>query len=575
MLGLDLLFGRSGSGSSALANFTADDTSVDTATAVTFSYTGGGSVDAYLWDFGDGNSSTSASPSHTYAVTGSYTVTLTVVLAAGAGTKSKMRRNYIAVWTPAAGAVTPEAWLTSGPTWQFTDASAVVPITAGDLVRRWLDRSGNGHHLSQATAANRPTGVNETEAGGWTLFFGPASDRLLFDTPWPQAYPLYVYARVRPVTADGYQMLLENSDYTHGPFLYLQATGFAQVAGVTPTATGPSIAPLIREQDVVFRFRVSATDAGVRVDRAAEALTACTPDGSVNWLAVGDDLFGQDLQGYLRELLIYQGSAIDPTLDSQILTYLGQPATPAAYPYSTSGSIAGDAWELHPAANRDPSAPLVIYCHLAGGNEASVYGSPPYPHRSAINELRVAGYAVAAGYFQNDAWGNQTALDRVSALYSLLTGGTRETPSRVILLGESMGGLTALLCLADPRFAAVKGAYLWMPVCNLRNMFDSTPAFKESIRAAYGIALDYSDYGSLTAGHDPVLLSASLFDGKRLRFTASPDDTTVTKVDNTDMMRTLVTGHATELGLVVASGVHGDISHYPDQDLVDFCNRCV
>lgn len=40
----------------------------------------------------------------------------------------------------------------------FQDTAGTVPVTAaGQSVALWKDKSGNGHHASQATAANRPT----------------------------------------------------------------------------------------------------------------------------------------------------------------------------------------------------------------------------------------------------------------------------------------------------------------------------------------------------------------------------------------------------------------------------------
>jgi len=51
-------------------------------TAISFSSAGSsdsdGTIDSYLWNFGDGNTSTSADPSHIYTLEGSYSVTLTV-----------------------------------------------------------------------------------------------------------------------------------------------------------------------------------------------------------------------------------------------------------------------------------------------------------------------------------------------------------------------------------------------------------------------------------------------------------------------------------------------------------------
>lgn len=44
---------------------------------------GGGTIDNYLWDFGDGFTSTLTEPSHLYATVGEYTITLTVTTAGG------------------------------------------------------------------------------------------------------------------------------------------------------------------------------------------------------------------------------------------------------------------------------------------------------------------------------------------------------------------------------------------------------------------------------------------------------------------------------------------------------------
>ncbi len=48
------------------------------ALTVDFLNTSSGTIDSYLWDFGDGNTSTSQHPQHTFAAEGAYTVTLTV-----------------------------------------------------------------------------------------------------------------------------------------------------------------------------------------------------------------------------------------------------------------------------------------------------------------------------------------------------------------------------------------------------------------------------------------------------------------------------------------------------------------
>jgi hypothetical protein len=89
------------------------------------------------------------------------------------------------------------------------------------------------------------------------------------------------------------------------------------------------------------------------------------------------------------------------------------------------------------------------------------------------------------------------------------------------------------------------------------------------------IAGDGSDYASKTAGYDPMLRNANLFNGIRMRFYASADDVVVGKTENSDAMNTLVTGHATETEVVACTGTHGDPSHFQASDYVSFLDRCI
>ncbi|MFK8023182.1 MAG: PKD domain-containing protein, partial [Ilumatobacter sp.] len=61
-----------------VASATADCIGLDCSFDGSASSDADGTVDAYLWDFGDGTTSTEAAPIHTYAAAGDYTVTLTV-----------------------------------------------------------------------------------------------------------------------------------------------------------------------------------------------------------------------------------------------------------------------------------------------------------------------------------------------------------------------------------------------------------------------------------------------------------------------------------------------------------------
>lgn len=53
----------------------------------------GGSIDSYLWNFGDGTTSTEANPTHVYASSGTYGVTLTVTDNAGASSSTTLSKQ--------------------------------------------------------------------------------------------------------------------------------------------------------------------------------------------------------------------------------------------------------------------------------------------------------------------------------------------------------------------------------------------------------------------------------------------------------------------------------------------------
>jgi len=61
-------------------SYTVQDTSQGDITSFTDGSTiGGGSINTFIWDFGDGSSSVSQNPTHTYDTTGDYTVILTTI----------------------------------------------------------------------------------------------------------------------------------------------------------------------------------------------------------------------------------------------------------------------------------------------------------------------------------------------------------------------------------------------------------------------------------------------------------------------------------------------------------------
>lgn len=92
---------------------------------------------------------------------------------------------------------------------------------------------------------------------------------------------------------------------------------------------------------------------------------------------------------------------------------------------------------------------------------------------------------------------------------------------------------------------------------------------------AHGSGVRVSDYGSKTAGNDPMTASTSAFSGLRLRLTASAADTVVAKAANTDAFAARISGVATESAVVAHKGAHlvGGASN--PADLIEFVARCV
>lgn len=212
----------------------------------------------------------------------------------------------------------------------------------------------------------------------------------------------------------------------------------------------------------------------------------------------------------------------------------------------------------------------VVYHH--GRTELASHLTSDTDKSSVVNRLTDDGYIVAASDAAGDNWGNQASLDAYAALKTYLD--SNYAPSAYAYWAQSMGGLSALNAIASG--VVVAGVYGAFQACSLAAMFNANvgATYPPSIRTAYGIASDGSDYSSKTSGFDPLLASASAYLRVPMRFVASASDVSVTKTANSDAMAAHVAGQLAEHDVITHTGVHGDASVHKPQDISDFMARC-
>lgn len=216
-----------------------------------------------------------------------------------------------------------------------------------------------------------------------------------------------------------------------------------------------------------------------------------------------------------------------------------------------------------------PNGRAIIYAHGSGEDGEAFWTETDKGDIEAA--VDAAGFYVA-GIECGENWGNQDAIDNYVALHDFLLA-TFQPIRGVGFLAQSMGGLASLNVLAAGSTSITSWAGIF-PACNLAAIY-AIGTYDDAIRTAYGIAGDGSDYASKTAGFDPVLGAGADYRGIAMRFYASPDDTVVPKVSNSDAMIALVAGNASEDDLLVCTGEHGDASHFQPSNLVAFFNRTI
>jgi hypothetical protein len=85
-----------------------------------------------------------------------------IITALGGTPQGKSRNELLAEWLEAAGVWTP-ANITTEAWYDANDSSTITML--GNNVSEWADKSGNNHHLQQASASNQPSYVLSSQNG--------------------------------------------------------------------------------------------------------------------------------------------------------------------------------------------------------------------------------------------------------------------------------------------------------------------------------------------------------------------------------------------------------------------------
>lgn len=188
------------------------------------------------------------------------------------------------------------------------DASVAGDFTfgTGSKVAQWNDKSGNGHHVAQATAGLQPD-RSGTQNGLSTVVFDGTDDQLQ-TTNYDVEQRCTIFAVVNATDTAQSKVLVScgNNDYL------LYATSAEAYTGyLDNNFTNQAISATGQTGPKVVVARWHAADRRIRVNGVETTGTNTCPSGTATDLAIGYDLTGGALpfNGALAELIIYLDSA--------------------------------------------------------------------------------------------------------------------------------------------------------------------------------------------------------------------------------------------------------------------------
>lgn len=304
----------------------------------------------------------------------------------------------------------------------------------------------------------------------------------------------------------------------------------------------------------IVRVIFNGANSKFQID-ATPALTgnygSANPGGVTIFRAGATDSSG--VVGYIKDLII-RNTVDSDSIYNEIYAYLLKRKNVGQY-------VDGNNRFFVPSGFTKYSK-VILYVHGSGEDQdAFMHSSDKHGTKMAFIK---AGFGVIECLASNNNWGNQASL---TDYQNLITWAKSIIPfTDLNIYAQSMGGLSGMhLFMTDTSIRKFVGIY---PALNLANMFTTT--YKAAIKTAYGFVNDV-DYATATAGYDPMLLSGTNLNNRKIELIASPDDITVTKADNTDAFNAAF-GSLADITVIVASGVHGDASHFDGARDVAFFN---
>lgn len=153
----------------------------------------------------------------------------------------------------------------------------------------------------------------------------------------------------------------------------------------------------------------------------------------------------------------------------------------------------------------NPPKAAILHIHGVESGNGAVDWMNVSSRQPLFRAMTQAGFViVSCDLGGSSTWGNDTAQSRITSAYNYSQSLPGISAGKVILFGQSMGGLNAQIWAKNNK-SLTSGMVLVIPVCNLTDL--STGVFSSAINAAYGGAYSQATHG---ATRNPVTFAASL-----------------------------------------------------------------